>query len=397
MNLVEIKQIFKLSNLIKNDRQFNRYVKLINSLPKNLSHNGDGLTERHHILPRKIFPEYIKESWNIINVDSRAHYLLHYLLFKAIKHTSCVYAFNQMRRVSKSRGILGCRLYKAVKLEFAKLISKNNTGKIPSIESKKKRSEKLSNTNTYRNIKTLELKRFIVGKEPVGWESFQIGRIRTQASKDKCSKDWKGKIWQYNPNTHEATQNHKLLPGFIAGYAPWLNENINYSYLEDLIWTTNPKTFKTLRINKGDKIPKNFVKGRLFKENNGLNKINNENKITVLDLMLKKYCLIQKDDVKKSTRYLKTFGREINNIIFVKYQNIYYSSIQNFVKINSELKFNVKINLYENFIIPKYHHNMNKKKKEFCEKYHGKTLKEIGVELITLEAYTYNKEDIWLM
>ena len=39
-------------------------------------------TERHHILPKAIFPEYKSESWNIVKLSAKDHFLAHYLLFK---------------------------------------------------------------------------------------------------------------------------------------------------------------------------------------------------------------------------------------------------------------------------------------------------------------------------
>lgn len=58
-----------------------KYLEFIKLKQKNLK-NG----ERHHILPRCLFPEYksFKECpWNIINLRSGDHFIAHYLLYKA--------------------------------------------------------------------------------------------------------------------------------------------------------------------------------------------------------------------------------------------------------------------------------------------------------------------------
>lgn len=38
--------------------------------------------ERHHILPKSIFPEYIKDDWNIAKLTAKDHFIAHHNLFK---------------------------------------------------------------------------------------------------------------------------------------------------------------------------------------------------------------------------------------------------------------------------------------------------------------------------
>ena len=40
--------------------------------------------EAHHILPRCLFPEFIKDTENIVLLTAREHFLAHKMLFNAI-------------------------------------------------------------------------------------------------------------------------------------------------------------------------------------------------------------------------------------------------------------------------------------------------------------------------
>jgi hypothetical protein len=40
--------------------------------------------ERHHILPKSLFPQYKKDKWNIVSLSAKDHFLAHYYLHKAL-------------------------------------------------------------------------------------------------------------------------------------------------------------------------------------------------------------------------------------------------------------------------------------------------------------------------
>jgi hypothetical protein len=49
--------------------------------------------ERHHILPKAIFPEYRNEKWNIVRLSAKDHFIAHHLLFTMFpKHPKIVAA-----------------------------------------------------------------------------------------------------------------------------------------------------------------------------------------------------------------------------------------------------------------------------------------------------------------
>jgi hypothetical protein len=66
-------QLIKKHNVINSIEYLNRYINFIIDYQLNES---DIYTEKHHILPRSTFPEYEKESWNIVELSYEDHRLI---------------------------------------------------------------------------------------------------------------------------------------------------------------------------------------------------------------------------------------------------------------------------------------------------------------------------------
>ncbi|NBW57304.1 hypothetical protein EBR43_05885 [bacterium] len=123
MKIDEIKKLMLDLGVVKNCHYFNRYFKMMNNYVNLSLSKKDGIGfERHHILPRAIFPEYKSEKWNIVTLPEEAQYLAHYMLYKSIRHRSCVFAFNQMQRILSDDKKLRCNLYKSMKTELRELL-----------------------------------------------------------------------------------------------------------------------------------------------------------------------------------------------------------------------------------------------------------------------------------
>lgn len=96
-----------------------------------------GLTQRHHILPRCLFPEYksFKNSWNIVNLTNKDHYIAHYFLAKFSKHPSMIsawYAMNNKNFLDASKPIelIGSENYCEMIKIRDKMSSERNKGKV---------------------------------------------------------------------------------------------------------------------------------------------------------------------------------------------------------------------------------------------------------------------------
>lgn len=93
-----MKELFKE---VKSEFYLNRYLKFVSHFQN--KEIGVGIyVENHHILPRKIYPEYIKEKWNQVDLPYRAHYLAHYMLAKAIGGSMWA-AFNSMNNKNRNK------------------------------------------------------------------------------------------------------------------------------------------------------------------------------------------------------------------------------------------------------------------------------------------------------
>jgi hypothetical protein len=61
--------------------------------------------ERHHILPRAVFPEHIKEVWNISNLTYENHVLSHFILAEAYLHRKFSRTLNFLKNTTEEEAI----------------------------------------------------------------------------------------------------------------------------------------------------------------------------------------------------------------------------------------------------------------------------------------------------
>lgn len=232
--------------------------------------------EKHHILPRSLFPNLIKNRNNIIKLKPRDHFLAHYHLAKLIKEKETIFAFNQMRRVLKKyKSVIEdvtslSLLYEEFRTELSGIVSKQNTGwferateeeqlkfrKFMSNQSKGKVPVKYPDgtTGTILNTHPDYINGIAI---PV-----QTGTTRSEKAKENFRKSNSAEIKGYpyhNPIT-------KKVKYFQRGDAPqdWIkgspvSEN---SGKPGSAWYNNPIDKKQGRFNF-DEIPEGWVKGRI--------------------------------------------------------------------------------------------------------------------------------------
>lgn len=107
----------------------------------------DGKGEKHHILPKSIYPQFIKSKWNIVNLRLQDHYIAHYLLTKCTKDEylkSSLQAWVVMTAKGRYEKIATPDEYAEYKIELSKRLSGEGNpmyGKTHSEEVRKKLSE----------------------------------------------------------------------------------------------------------------------------------------------------------------------------------------------------------------------------------------------------------------
>lgn len=148
---------------VKCKQKLNEYVDFC--LHNNKHNHVKFSTERHHVLPKSIFPEYrnmYENKWNIVILTYEDHYIAHSILIDAINDSGMIYAwhaFNAYNQNNISLDLIGKEKYSELKELHTRTLSKDmsgdkhwarklngkahpNTGRKHSEEAKQKMSEK---------------------------------------------------------------------------------------------------------------------------------------------------------------------------------------------------------------------------------------------------------------
>ena len=134
----------------------NKYSSVyLNIITRALSENrkkGNGVYyEKHHILPKSLFPTFEFEYWNLVHLTAREHYLSHYLLWKIYYKKKETFGLNKMamallcmNAVNHNQQRFSSKLYETLKLtyvhsvEVRKKMSESKKGKTLAIYNGKK-------------------------------------------------------------------------------------------------------------------------------------------------------------------------------------------------------------------------------------------------------------------
>jgi len=362
-----------------------RYLRFIDYLKHKDFKNQ--FVEKHHILPISLFPEYSKESWNIVVVSARGHYLCHWLLAKCFGGKMW-FAFNQMKRIipKNKKGIL----YELSRKHIQKLISQNNLGRKMTEENKKLLSKRTKNTVVVLN--PLTGKKFRVLKNDhrlINGDLKMIcaGHVKTEETKRKISEKHKGRIpcvnnedvLIYVKSKEEIPQGFKIgMPSRYYGPSTCINT----------YWMYNPKTGEQKRIDKNQPITEEWIRKRF--NGPGFFHVNNSNKKKYLNLISKTYEFLNEDEV-------QSYHCPFDGVPLYKIQ-IYR---HNQVLIVGEKNFRKYLNKNQMLLPKKYlkdfdlkidvpHPNCNKQTKEFMIKNQSRSLNDLGFEKTNLENFSWN-------
>lgn len=106
------------------------YKKIIE---KRRTYIPEGYTENHHIIPRSLGGD--NSEINLVNLTAKEHFLCHYLLAKMYPKESFEwYKMNHAFMIMKAGSYIqhryfNSRLYESLKINFSKVMSKNQSGK----------------------------------------------------------------------------------------------------------------------------------------------------------------------------------------------------------------------------------------------------------------------------
>ncbi len=261
----------------KNITYIERYKKFVNYYIDN-PNSSEVYTEKHHILPESIFPEYknIKENpWNIIKLTGRQHFLAHWFLAK-IYGGKQWFSFNMMRRVGNRS-----YLYECARKEISKVISQTNKGR--------KHSEATNRANAERTRGTVVVKdsdgnRSRVSQTDEKYLSGELVYFRTgikqkEETKEKIGANGhRGKMCFRDENGKHCYlfEDEGLKLGLTPGQRPEVGVR-RTKYLNNTIWVTLKSDGKNKRILKDNFNEEIHLKGRIGYEGwKHVNRINAE-------------------------------------------------------------------------------------------------------------------------
>lgn len=132
------------------EESLRNYIQLINT---DEPIADDEYTEKHHILPRSMYPEYVNDAWNIKVLTYNNHILAHEYLAKMFNNLSMWRAFNFMLRYNAED-----------KHKFAEQLSNiysgdNNPAKLPGV------GEKISKAKSGKSRPDMYNKRYFGADE----------------------------------------------------------------------------------------------------------------------------------------------------------------------------------------------------------------------------------------
>ena len=216
--LVSFKQI--LSERFGNSQFLDRYIELC-SVDEESKH------EKHHILPRSIFPEYIKNLDNIVRLSPYNHFVAHYLLAHLTKDRRMVFALNQMNRI-KNSGVLTTKqleesasMYAEFREELSRASAEMNSGKTMTAENKERLINRLVGKIYVVDIQSNEIVQ--VTKEEYQknkhlYRHTSQGKKRDSSTREKISNKLKGRTSWFNETTGEIRQSFECPgEGFVRG------------------------------------------------------------------------------------------------------------------------------------------------------------------------------------
>lgn len=189
----------KKSNIKFNEHYTKRYDKFINKIVN----SNDQIFEKHHILPKSIFPEYEHDENNLIAISPRKHFLCHYILSKALGG-SMYHAFwsmcNGKAYLSTRDYRISSRIYSSARAQFIHELKTNHPRK-GCVESTERREQKRKFFTENNPMHKQELRDKV--------RDAKLGVPRTDALKKKVSETLTGKYPAFlNPRV---TKNRDLI------------------------------------------------------------------------------------------------------------------------------------------------------------------------------------------
>lgn len=355
-----------------------RYWNILRKFQEINKHKVSEIWEYHHIFPKSLYPDYETESWNLIKLTTRQHYIVHWVLAKIFNGTMW-FAFNMMSRTLNGRS---SKLYELSRKYVVEQSSKLNFGRVHSQEFRKIVSERTLGSVT---VKNKEGDTFRVSVNDPRYLSGELVYYRTgythkqeTISKMKESSFYKGKILVNDGENHffidkeESKFYTDLGVGFVDDRVSRLMKVIH----TNTKFYHNPETKEMIRIKSGDSPPEGYVKGKVKScVLGGLSVMNRPDYVKMWNLMTRKFSLKHRNEQDYYDLIYPNNGK-----IIVWLGHIFEQPI--FQQLFPEITFNGKTN-----IVPPPHPNHSKEKFEFCRIWKFTNIGDLGIIKLRLDEF----------
>lgn len=97
---------------VKSQHNLHRYIRFIS---RRINRTMEKPYDKHHILPKSMFPEFKSEKDNIVCLSMREHYIAHLLLYKIFRNRSMCFAIH--RYMTSSVGFKNSRFFSQIESE----------------------------------------------------------------------------------------------------------------------------------------------------------------------------------------------------------------------------------------------------------------------------------------
>ena len=166
--------------------------------------------ERHHILPKSLFPLWAKRKNNLVLLTAREHFFCHQLLIKIFPSKEMDYALCAFVNRPNADYKITSREYERIKFEFSMLISNKNInnnyakGRHWKLSDKTKKNMSKARKGVPLSEKCkLNIKDYL-NKNVIGKSYEEIfGEEKSALIKEKISSTKKGKTHKSNPQKEE--------------------------------------------------------------------------------------------------------------------------------------------------------------------------------------------------
>ena len=271
-----------VATIPNNDHYVKRYIKFV-KYAASLDTSGEDVYHNHHILPRSMFPDLVKEKWNIVRVTPRVHYIMHWMLARAyggsmgsaffqmsihpkynIRITSSQY--QEATRMHSER-ISGTKFYmfegkvRRFKEDDQRVLSGEATP-YKHVRRRGYEMESLKGTCVAYDTETGERKR--VNVDDIDYERYiPTGALRDEDSRKKTSDALSGRVRYTNGDTVSYIKDGDKIPeGFYVWEATDEYREKVSKRVSDTTFFHNPETGECIRLDGDDPIPDGFKKGR---------------------------------------------------------------------------------------------------------------------------------------